>query len=435
MTSDPVTSHPVTSDPVTAPEVAVVQRRTVGVLIGSQALGGLGTTIGVAVASVLAERITGNASLAGLVQTVQVLGSAGAAYVLAQVMGRRGRRPGLALGYLLGAIGAGLCVVGGAVGSFALLLTGALLLGSNTAASLASRYAAADLAAPQHKGRALSLVLWATTVGAVAGPNLVGPAGSLAERLGLPVLTGPFLVSLVATLAASLVVVALLRPDPLLLARKVSGEDPGARRSRLSRAERASLLRAHPGIPAAVLALASAHAVMVAVMVMTPLHMDHGGAALEVIGLVISIHVLGMFFFSPVVGLLVDRLGPRAVLGLGAAVLWVSLALSGTSPEGASPRIGAGLFLLGLGWSLCSVAGAAMLTLAAPLAHRTGVQGTADLLMNLAAAAAGVGGGLVVGAFGYGALNSFAAILVLGVAAAAIWAGPRSAAATTAEAL
>lgn len=423
-----------TTAQVAPPTVAAVQRRTVRVLVGSQALGGLGTTIGIAVASVLAERITGNASLAGLVQTVQVLGSAGAAYLLARVMGLRGRRPGLALGYLLGAVGAGLCVAGGAVGSFALLLTGALLLGSNTAASLASRYAAADLAPPQQKGRALSLVLWATTVGAVAGPNLVGPAGDLAAALGLPVLTGPFLVSLVATLAASLVVVALLRPDPLLLAREVSGEDARGPRARLSRADRAALMRAHPGIPAAVLALASAHAVMVAVMVMTPLHMDHGGAALEVIGLVISIHVLGMFFFSPLVGLLVDRVGSRAVLALGALVLWLSLALSGTSPEGASTRIGAGLFLLGLGWSLCSVAGAALLTLSAPLAHRTGVQGTADLLMNLAAAAAGVGGGLVVGAFGYGALNGFAAILVLGVAAAAIWAGPRSAAAPPGEA-
>ncbi|WP_240917183.1 MFS transporter [Nocardioides sp. HDW12B] len=435
MTDVPVSDAPASEAPLRAAEVASAQTRTVQVLVGSQALGGLGTTIGIAVASVLAERITGNASLAGLVQTVQVLGSAGAAYLLARVMGRHGRRPGVALGYLLGAVGAGLCVVGGAVGSFALLLTGALLLGANTAASLASRYAAADLAPARSKGRALSLVLWATTVGAVAGPNLVGPAGDLASAVGLPVLTGPFLVSLVATLAASLVVAALLRPDPLLLAREVSGEDLHGPPARLSRTERRELLRAHPGIGAAVLAMASAHAVMVAVMVMTPLHMDHGGADLEVIGLVISIHVLGMFFLSPLVGALVDRVGPRAVLGLGAGVLWASLTLSGTAPEGASLRIGTGLFLLGLGWSLCTVAAAALLTLTAPLAHRTGVQGTADLLMNLAAAAAGVGGGLVVGLLGYGALNAFAAVLVLGVAGAAVGAGPRSAAGERADAL
>lgn len=414
-------------DALQAPGVPATQSRTVRVLLASQTLGGLGTTIGIAVASVLAERITGNASLAGLVQTTQVLGSAAAAYLLARVMGRRGRRPGIALGYLLGAVGAGLCVVGGALGSFAVLLLGALLLGSNTAASLASRYAAADLAPPHRKARALSLVLWATTVGAVAGPNLVGPAGDLAARLGLPVLTGPFLVSLLVTAAASLVVLALLRPDPLVLARELAGA-PAGPPPRLSRRERVTLLRTHPGIAAAVLAMASAHAVMVAVMVMTPLHMDHGGADLEVIGLVISIHVLGMFFLSPLVGLVVDRVGPRGVLVVGAAVLWLALALSGSSPEGASAGIGAGLFLLGLGWSLCTVAAAALLTLSAPLEHRTGVQGTADLLMNLAAAAAGVGGGVVVGVLGYGALNGFAALLVLGVAVAAFAAGPRSAA-------
>jgi MFS family permease len=406
-------------------DLGPVQRRTLQVLVGSQALGGLGITIGIAVAAVLAERITGSESLAGLVQTAQVLGAAAAAYLLGRLMNARGRRPGLVLGYLLGAVGAGVCVLGGAVGSFPLLLGGALLLGSNTAASLASRYAAADLARPERRAGALSLVLWATTVGAVLGPNLVGPAGRLAERLGLPALTGPFLVSLVVTLSACLVVSVALRPDPLLLARRAAGETRIGGAPRLTRHETLALFRASPGIPAAVLAMSAAHAVMVAVMVMTPLHMDHGGAALEVIGFVISIHVLGMFFFSPLVGLLVDRVGARAVLAVGAAVLWTSLALSGTSPEGASTSIGLGLFLLGLGWSCCTVSAAALLTATAPLDQRARLQGSADLTMNLAAAAAGVGGGLVVGAFGYAALNGFAAVLVLGVLLAVFVARPR----------
>jgi MFS family permease len=420
-----------TGEPVPGPaslsgdELGGVQRRTLKVLVGAQALGGLGITIGIAVAAVLAERITGSESLAGLVQTAQVLGAAAAAYLLGRLMNTRGRRPGLVLGYLLGAVGAGVCVLGGAVGSFALLLVGALLLGSNTAASLASRYAAADLARPDRRAAALSLVLWATTVGAVLGPNLVGPAGRLADRLGLPVLTGPFLVSLVVTLTACLVVSVLLRPDPLLLARHAAGETRVGGAPRLSRHETAALFRANPGIPAAVLAMSAAHAVMVAVMVMTPLHMDHGGAALEVIGFVISIHVLGMFFFSPLVGVLVDRVGARVVLGVGAVVLWSSLALSGSSPEGASTTIGIGLFLLGLGWSFCTVSAATLITASAPLAHRARIQGSADLVMNLAAAAAGVGGGLVVGAFGYAALNAFAAALVLGVVLAVFVARPR----------
>jgi MFS family permease len=406
-------------------DLGPVQRRTLQVLVGAQALGGLGITIGIAVAAVLAERITGSESLAGLVQTAQVLGAAAAAYLLGRLMNARGRRPGLVLGYLLGAVGAGVCVLGGAVESFPLLLGGALLLGSNTAASLASRYAAADLARPERRAGALSLVLWATTVGAVLGPNLVGPAGRLAERLGLPALTGPFLVSLVVTLAACLVVSVALRPDPLLLARHAAGETRIGGAPRLTRHETLALFRAIPGIPAAVLAMSAAHAVMVAVMVMTPLHMDHGGAALEVIGFVISIHVLGMFFFSPLVGLLVDRIGARVVLAVGAAVLWTSLALSGSSPEGASTSIGLGLFLLGLGWSCCTVSAAALLTATAPLDQRARLQGSADLTMNLAAAAAGVGGGLVVGAFGYAALNGFAAVLVLGVLLAVFVSRPR----------
>jgi MFS family permease len=222
------------------------------------------------------------------------------------------------------------------------------------------------------------------------------------------------------------VLVVSLRPDPLLLARQAAGETRVGGAPRLSRRETGELLRANPGIGAAVLAMSAAHAVMVAVMVMTPLHMDHGGAALEVIGFVISIHVLGMFFFSPVVGMVVDRAGARAVLCVGAGLLWVSLALSGSAPEGASTGIGVGLFLLGLGWSCCTVAGAALLTASAPLDQRARLQGSADLVMNLSAAAAGVGGGLVVGAFGYAALNASAAVLVLGVLLAVVVARPRA---------
>jgi MFS family permease len=399
-----------------------VQRRTVAVLALSQALGGLGLTIGIAVAAVLAERVSGSETLAGLVQTFQVLGAAVASYLLARVMDLRGRRVGLVLGYLTGAAGALLCVVGGAVGSFPVLLLGALLLGANGAANLQSRYAAADLALPQHRGRALSIVVWATTIGAVAGPNLSGPAGELAERLDLPPLTGPFVVSLVVVLGAMLVVGVLLRPDPLLMARELAGVQPG-HRTGTSWSRVRHVLRERPPVLAGVVALSSAHAVMVAVMVMTPLHMDHGGATLEVIGLVISIHVLGMFFFAPAVGVATDRFGRIPLLALGGGVLLASLYLSGTAPMGASVRIGLGLFLLGLGWSLCTVAGSTLLTDSTPIEARTDVQGAADLVMNVSAAAAGALAGVVVGAFGFTALNAFAALLVGGVAAAVILAG------------
>jgi MFS family permease len=399
-------------------DVVRVQRRTVGVLVGAQALGGLGNTVGIAVAAVLAEQVSGSESLAGLVQTMQVLGAAAASFFLSRLMGLRGRRLGLVAGYLVGAAGAATLVVGGAADSYVVLLLGAALLGSNSATSYQARYAAADLATPTTRARALSLVLWATTFGAVLGPNLVGPAGDLASVVSLPPLTGPFLVSVFVVLGAALVITVLLRPDPLLLARELAGRPVGEERQGTSWHHVRVLAGRHPGIAGGVLAMSAAHAVMVAVMIMTPLHMDHGGAALEVIGFVISIHVLGMFFFSPFIGMLADRWGRPATLLVGGATLWGSLWLSGSAPEGASVQIGIGLFLLGLGWSFCTVSASALLTDSTPIEARTDVQGVADMLMNISAAIAGLLAGVVVDLLGFAALNVFAGILALGVLAA-----------------
>lgn len=394
-----------------------IQRHSVRVLTGSQALGGLGMTIGIAVAAVLAEDVSGSESLAGLAQTFQVIGAAAASYLIARLMGQRGRRVGLVAGYLIGAAGALLVIAGGAARIFPVILAGTFLLGSTSAANNQSRYAAIDLARPEHRARALSVVVWATTVGAVLGPNLTGPSGDLAQTLGLPRLTGPFVIALLVMLLACAVVAARLRPDPLLVARDLDGiTAPPARGASWQRVRQ--VLATRPPVVAGIVAISAAHAVMVAVMVMTPLHMHHGGASLEIIGFVISLHVLGMFAFAPIVGIAADRLGRGPVLGLGAGVLLAALLLAGTSPMGASWRIGAGLFLLGLGWSLATVAGSTLLTEATPIQARTDVQGAADLTMNLAAAAAGALGGVVVERWGFGSLNVFAAVLVVGVVAA-----------------
>ena len=399
-----------------------VQRHSVRVLVFSQALGGLGMSIGIAVAALLAEQVSGSEKLAGLAQTMQVLGAAIAAFLLAHLMGRRGRRVGLCLGYLIGASGAALEVVAGVVGSFPLLLLGATLLGSTTAANNQSRYAATDLAPPDKRARSLSVVVWATTVGAVAGPNLSGLAGKAGRFLGVPTLTGPFLFAVVGMLAAALVLNMFLRPDPLLVAREAALARGEAARPRPSWRRVVEVARTRPGVAAGVTALASAHAVMVSVMVMTPLHMHHGGASLEIIGVVISAHVLGMFALSPLAGLAADRFGRPAVLATGSVVLFAALYLSGTAPSGASYRIGVGLFLLGLGWSLTTVAASTLLTESAPLDARTDVQGAADLVMGLTAAAAGALAGLIVGYLGFHWLNLFAAVLVTGVATSAEYA-------------
>ncbi len=404
---------------LTAEHVARVQARTVRALVLAQAVGAIGITIGIATASLLARDLSGSESLAGLAGTFQVLGAAIASYGLARTMSRHGRRIGITAGLLLGSGGALLAVLAGVVQSMVLLLIGAVLIGATTAANNASRYAATDLALPEHRGRALSTVVWATTIGAVAGPNLTGPAASVADLLGIPVLTGPFALGAVGMLVAAVVVATMLRPDPLLLARQVA-DLPLTEPSGTSWGRARQALRERPVLALAVTGLAGAHAAMVGVMTMTPIHMEHGGAELRIIGVVISVHVLGMFAFSPLVGILSDRLGRPPVLGAGGVVLLVSLGLCAAAPEGTSWQIFAGLFLLGLGWSLATVSASTMVADHAPLEARTDVQGLADLVMGVTAAAAGGLAGLVVGLAGYPVLALVTTGLALVVVVTAV---------------
>lgn len=400
---------------------AAVQQRTIRTLVASQMLGGVGLSAGVAVGALLAEQVSGSPRWAGLGGTFQVLGAALLAIPMARVMAARGRRPGLLLGYGVAALGAVGLVTAGVVGSFPLLLVSSLLFGGATASNSQSRYAAADLALPARRARDLSIVVWATTVGSVLGPNLVGPSRPVADLLGLPRLTGPFVFSLVGLLLAIAVVAVRLRPDPLVESRRRAlddGDDAGEpTHGSVLRGLRVAL-----GSPAArlgMLTLALGHGVMVSVMVMTPLHMAHGHADITVIGFVISIHILGMFAFSPVTGWAVDRLGGRAVALVGSGVLTAATLLASASPMGESPTLAVGLFLLGLGWSCTLVAGSTLLTAAVPAAERPGVQGASDLLMGLAAGGGGAVAGVIVDRLGFHqlALTSLAFALLIGVLA------------------
>lgn len=403
-----------------AGDLDLIQRRTVRVLVLTQAVGALGITIGIATASLLAKDLSGSEALSGLAQTAQVLGAAVISFLLAAVMARRGRRIGLTTGYLLGAAGGGLAVLAGVVGSMLLLLVGAVLLGAGTSANSAARFAATDLADDSNRGRSLSVVVWATTIGAVLGPNLTGPSGAFADAVNIPELTGPFAIGAFGMLAAALIAFLMLRPDPLLVARERAGKVNVGHVAAGSSASRAwQAVRERPVIGFAIAGLALAHATMISVMVMTPLHMQHGGAELDVIGIVISVHVLGMFAFSPLVGMLADRLGRPLVLGVGGFVLVLALLLCASSPEGMSWQVTAGLFLLGVGWSLAMVSASTMVAEHAPLEARTDVQGSSDLVMGLTAASAGALAGLVVDIAGYPVLALVTLALAFGVAGCA----------------
>ena len=391
MTSEPFSS--------TMPaERAATQRRVVRSLVASQMLGGVGLSAGIAVGALLAEEVSGSAKYAGLGGTFQVLGAALIAIPMARLMAARGRRPGLALGYGLAAVGAVGLITAGVIRSFPLLLVSSLLFGGATASNSQSRYAAADLALPDRRARDLSIVVWATTVGSVLGPNLVGPSAPVADALGLPRLVGPFAFSLVGLVLAAGVVLLRLHPDPLVEARRrrIADGDGDGEPTHGSVVRGLRVVAASPVARLGLGTLALGHAVMVSVMVMTPLHMAHGRADLTVIGFVISIHVLGMFAFSPLTGMAVDRFGGRAVAIAGSAILSTATLLAAASPTGESWTLVAGLFLLGLGWSCTLVSGSTLLTNGVPAAERPGAQGAADVLMGLAAGGGGAIAGVIV---------------------------------------
>lgn len=386
-----------------------VQRRTVQTLIGSQAVGALAITIGIATASLLARDISGSDQQAGFAQTAQVLGQSAGAWWLARVMNTYGRRVGLVTGYLVGAVGGIVIVLSGVLHSMPLLLAGAVLLGLTSTANSSSRYAATDLATSEVRARALSVVVWASTIGAVAGPNLTAPAVALARSLGVPELTGPFLLGTGAMLIAALILWVRLRPDPLLLAREAA-KAPAAGGA-TSWAAVVEVIRERPVVGYAMVGLAGGQAAMVSVMVMTPLHMEHGGATLKVIGIVISVHVLGMFAFSPLLGWAADRWGRASMMIGGGLVLLLAVWFAGASAAGMSHDIVIGLFLLGIGWSMATVASSTLLADEVPLEARTDVQGAADMFMSLAAAVGGGLSGIVVGSLGFGWLGFGAGIL------------------------
>ena len=396
-------------------ELDAHQSRVVKTLITTQVLNGVGVAGTVAAGSLLVASITDSETLAGLAQTFSVLGAAAMALPLARLTNRGGRRLALSAGLITGLIGSILAITGGSTENIYLMLMGSFLVGAASASGYQARFAAIDLATESNRAKQLSLVVWGSTIGAVTGPNLMEPSGRIAESFGLPSLVGPYIVSAVTLGLAVIVIFLFLRPDPYLTAHKnahAAGAD-----TKKSFKETFAHIKNHPTALFAIYSIAIGHLVMVAVMVMTPVHMKHVDVTLQVIGLVISIHVLGMYAFSPIVGSLTDRLGAVRVIQLGVLLLLISTVVSGTAAADNAVQLGIGLFFLGLGWSFTLIAGSTLLSESVSNEMRPSSQGTSDLIMNLMGAAGGALAGVIIGFLNYGWLCYFASlpVIVLGI--------------------
>ena len=387
------------------------QKRTLTVLIASSIFARAAMTLGFAVAVLLIKDMLGGERWAGLSTVAITVGTAVSAKMLSSYMNKKGSRPGIALGYAAATVGGGVAMVGAHISSITLFLIGLVGVGIGSGASNLSRYAAADLATPEDKAKAISLIVFAATLGAVGGPTLVGLADDAGQSLGLNENVGPYALTVLFFAIGGAIVSAFLRPDPLVL---IGGLDSATSPKRASFSESLQIMVSRPLARLALVSLVISQAVMVGVMAMTPLHMDEHGHDVGVIGLVLSAHTAGMFAFAPLAGWAADRFGKVPSIAIGGLILILATTMTALAGEAPKLLMFPGLYLLGLGWSFGMVAGSALLTESVEIEDRVSVQGAADLMASIVSGVAALGSGFVLSMTGFHILS------MIGIAASGI---------------
>ncbi|EGQ24099.1 MFS transporter [Sporosarcina newyorkensis] len=384
-------------------------KRSLIVVIISQIFSGAGLAAGITVGALLIQEMTGNENLAGMPIALSTFGSAISAYLVGRLSQRYGRRLGLGAGFITGGIGAIGVIMAAMMGSLTILFLFLLIYGAGTSSNLQARYAGTDLANEKQRATAVSLALVSTTVGAVAGPNLVLPMGHVADFIGIPTLTGVFLLAGIAYILAGLTFLVFLRPDPLLVAREIELAAEKDRKSiedgQLTHRQTTSRM----GVWVGAIVLVLSHGVMVAIMTMTPVHMQHHGAELSGIGLVIGLHIAGMYLPSIFTGVLVDRIGRPAMVIASGLTLALSGILAAYVAGGSVFWMSISLILLGAGWNFGLISGTAIVIDSTDVLTRAKTQGSIDVFVALAGTAGGLASGLIV------AFSSFALLSFLGV--------------------
>src|SRR5512141_1851923 len=384
-------------------------RKITWVLFANQSLASAGFIAAATLNSIIGTKLGGSASFAGVPSAVYLLGAAFAASAWGYIMDRIGRRNGIVSGLVIGVIGNVLVLIAIGISSLFLFLVGMVLMGITNAAVVLGRFAAAEVNPPEKRGAAISNVVLGGTFGAVFGPLLVGPMGVFAHSLGMDELAGAYLATLVLFAIASLVVFAGLRPDPRELGIQVAAQHPEETPHGITRP--IHVIFRQPAALMAGTAMARGQVVMVAVMVITSLHMRDHHHNLHDISSVISSHTFGMYAFSVLSGRLSDKWGRGRVILFGSATLLLACITAPLSPN--VLPLAVALFLLGLGWNFCFVGGSTLLADQLSPVERSRTQGTNDLLVGLASAIGSLGSGIVFAMSNYTVIALVAGVLAL----------------------
>ena len=400
--SDSDSVSPTSASALSGAERARLQRRTLLVLSASAVAGRAAMTIAFVVVSLLTKEILGSSTWAGIASAAITVGTALSSSALSSYMNRRGRRPGLVVGYMVAAAGGLIAAFGGQAALIVAYLIGLVLFGVGQGSTGLARYAAADLADHTDRGKAIGYVVFASTIGAVGGPALSGPAARFGEWFGYGPYIGSHLVSVGFFLLAGFLLFVGLRPDPLVASGKLDAEaQPGGG----GFAAGMAAIRSHPLAVLALIGLVISQAVMVMVMAMTPLHMEAHGKSVGLVGWVLSAHTAGMFAFAPLAGWFADRYGRIESVVLSAVVLIVATVMTTFAHEAPSVLMFPGLYLLGLGWSFGTVGSSALLTEAVDPQGEVAAQGAADLIKSFVSGAGALSSGFIFTMAGFHVLS------------------------------
>ncbi|KEK21867.1 MFS transporter [Bacillus gaemokensis] len=403
----------------TEEEQKMLYKRTLIIVSISQMFGGAGLAAGITVGALLAQQMLGTDAFAGLPAAIFTMGSAGAALVVGRLSQRYGRRIGLATGFMVGGFGAIGVVISALINSIILLLVSLLIYGAGTATNLQARYAGTDLANKKQRATAISITMVMTTFGAVAGPNLVGVMGSFALSIGIPELAGPFILSAAAFLLAGLVLFVMLRPDPLIIANMI--ETYKQKHTYKGHSITKKSITNKRGVTVGAIVMILTQVVMVAIMTMTPVHMEHHDHGLSEVGLVIGFHVGAMYLPSLVTGILVDKIGRMAMSIASGAILLIAGVLAAIAPSDSLILLVVALSLLGLGWNFGLISGTAQIVDSTEPSTRAKTQGKVDVFIALAGASGGAMSGMVVANSSYTALSLAGGALALLLIPVVIW--------------